>query len=211
MPATVAQKLSAFTWDARNLRYRRAGQFVSARTVKLAVRRVIRGSQADMRELTDQLIAKDITVADWRARMQGEVKNLHVAGAMAGQGGPANMTPSDYLRVARALKAQYRYLRRFAEQVDAGELDNATIRRRSEMYVNGMNGAYEAGRQASAIAAGYTYERNVLGDRHDHCRDGERPGCFDLTRRGWVAIGTMPPIGARQCLSGCGCSLKFKR
>jgi hypothetical protein len=210
MPAT-RRVTSEFTYDRRALRYRRAGKFVSSRAVKLAVRRVIRNAQAEMRAVTDQMIGGKLTVGEWRDRFRHELKNLHVSGAMAGQGGPASMTPGDYLRAGREIKSQYRYLDRFARQAAAGELSNATIRSRAAMYVNSMNGAYESGREASAIGAGYDEVRNVLGDRRDHCRTNVRVGCLDLTRQGWAAIGSIPVPGKRQCLTGCGCTLKFRK
>jgi hypothetical protein len=205
---TVRQE---FQWDRKSLRYRRNGKFVSERAVKLGVRRVIRASQAEMRAVTDEMIRGEITVGDWQARFAGELKNAHVSGAMAGQGGPANMTREDYLRVGRGLKLQYRYLDRFARQVRAGELTDDQTRRRAEMYVNSMNGAYEGGRRASAVAAGFDQERNVLGKREKHCTTKVRVGCTELTKRGWVQIESMPLPGSRNCLSGCGCSLKFRR
>lgn len=211
MPATLTIR-DQFIWDPDRLQYRRPnGQFVSVRAVKLGIRRVIRATQAEMQSLTNQMMRGELSLSDWQARFTNELKNMHVSAAMAGQGGAANMTRNDYLRVGRALKSQYRYLDRFVKQIKAGELSPSRIAARSNMYVNGMNGSYEDGRQSSAIAAGYDEVRNVLSLKEKHCHTGVRVGCPELSQQGWVAIGTMPVPGQRQCLSGCGCALKFRK
>jgi hypothetical protein len=211
MPTTRTVRAD-FQWDKRQLRYRRAGKFVSERAVKLAIRRVIRTSQAEMRALGESMARGEIDVAEFQSRFASELKNLHVSAAMAGQGGPANMTSADYLRVGRGLKSQYRYLNNFARQIGNGELNRQQIRMRSEMYIRSSNGAYEGGRRDSAIAAGYRYEKNVLGKNENHCHTGPiREGCIEVTARGWQMIGMMPLPGQRRCLSMCFCSLKFKR
>lgn len=211
MPTTRAIR-DEFSFDRKVLRYRRAGKFVSERAVKLAVRRVIRASQAEMRALGESMARGEIDVAEFQSRLASELKNLHVSGAMAGQGGPANMTAADYLRVGRGLKVQYRHLNNFARQIAAGELTRAQIRARTDMYARSMNGAFEGGRRDSAVAAGYRYERNVLGKNENHCHDSAfRVGCIELTAKGWQQIGTMPLPGSRTCLSNCLCSMKFRR
>jgi hypothetical protein len=210
VPATRAIT-DQFTWDAERLRYRRNGRFVSDRAVKLAVRRVIRNSANEMRVLADQVGRGEITIQEFQSRFASELKNLHVSGAAAGQGGLNTMARNDYLRVGRGLKEQYRYLERFAQQIKAGNLTAQQVRTRAEMYVNSMNAAHESGRRDSAIGAGFDEEKNLLGVREHHCTTKDRPGCRELTARGFVPIGTLTAVGQRQCLSWCGCSLKFRK
>lgn len=212
MPATVSIR-AQFVWDAKFARYRRVatGQWVSDRAVKLGVRRVIRQSQAEMRRLTDLLAKREITIRDWQGRMASELKNLHVSGAMAGGGGMANMTPADYGRVGRRLRFEYERLAQFARDVKARKLTPRQVAARVEMYVAGMNGTYEGVRRDKAIAAGFVEEKNLLGAREHHCHTLARVGCEELTARGWGPIGQMPLPGYRQCLNGCGCTLKFRK
>jgi hypothetical protein len=212
MPATIAVN-QTFEWSPSLLRYRRTatGKFVSDRAVKLGVRRVIRQSQAEMRALTDQMIRREITLAQWQERMRQELKNLHVSGAMAGAGGMANMTPADYGRVGYTLRFQYGRLAQFAKDAKARKLTPDQLRRRVEMYVSSVNGTYEETRRTKAIAAGFVEERNVLGKTENHCRTRDRVGCIELSRRGWGPIGFMPVPGQRQCLSACQCRLIFRK
>lgn len=210
MPATRAIR-EVFTWDKEVLRYRRAGRFVSERAVKLGVRRVMRASQAELRAIADQMASGEISLSEFQSRMASELKNLHVSGAMAGQGGPANMTANDYLRVGRKLRNEYRFLNRFTQAIADGKLDRRSIRSRTEMYVLGMNGSYEDGKRASAIASGFDQERNLLGSHEHNCSTRDRLGCPELTKLGWVQIGTLVAVGNRQCLSRCRCSLSFRR
>jgi hypothetical protein len=212
MAATVAVG-SQFTWSPTNLRYRRTatGEYVSERAVKLAVRRVIRQSQAEMRALTELMNRREITLANWQERMRQELKNLHVSGAMAGAGGMANMTAVDYGRVGQRLRFEYRRLAQFARDVKARKLTRDQVTARVEMYVAGLNGTFEETRREKAIAAGFTLERNVLGKNENHCRTGDRIGCPELSAQGWGPIGNMPAPGRRQCLSRCFCRMTYRK
>src|SRR5438874_2001637 len=110
MPASIALN-QVFEWDKVSQRYRRlaTGKFVSPRAVKRGIQIVIRNAQAEISAVTQQMIDGHSTISEWQYRMSAELKNLHVSGAMAARGGPANMTGTDYLRAARELKSQYRY------------------------------------------------------------------------------------------------------
>lgn len=203
-----------FEWDADALRYRRlsTGRFVSQRAVRLAIRRSIKISGEEMKALSEQVASGEITVGEWQARMSFEVKNLHVSSAMAARGGPANMTPADYLRAGRELKFNYGRLEIFAREIEDRKLTRKQIKNRTAMFIASAWGTYEGGRRDGAVAAGFDEERNVLGDRIKHCHDTtQRQGCVELTRLGWIRIGTMPQPGRRACLTGCGCFMKFRK
>jgi hypothetical protein len=59
-----------------------------------------------------------------------------------------------------------------------------------------------------------TMERNLLGNA-EHCQPDPRrphiPDCPSLTRKAWVAIGTLPPIGERLCVWNCRCEIEYRR
>jgi hypothetical protein len=105
---TVAVK-TRFTYNPRTLRYRdnASGRFVRGSTVKRATFAVVKGSRAEMRRLTNDMIARRMDLGEWQDRFAAEVKNLHTSLAMAGAGGMASMTPSDWGRVGQRLRFEY--------------------------------------------------------------------------------------------------------
>jgi hypothetical protein len=193
-----------FTWDAASLRYRRGGRFVSERAVKLAIRRTIRAAAAEIRGVTADVAAGRVTVADWQARMAGELKNLHLASAMAARGGRRNMTPADWLRAGREIRYQLGRLGRFAADVAAGRLTERQVLARADLYVEAADGTFENARRGAAAGV-YSQERNVLGAAENHCG-----GCLTETARGWVGLGELVPIGERACIVNCHCRYVFR-
>ena len=204
---------SRYEYNRRSMRYRdrRTGQWVSTKTVKRATIKVINASKAAMRTLAQDMAGRRIKLGEWQRRMEVEIKNLHVSMAMAGAGGMAQMTPRDYGRVGARLRFEYSRLQRFAEQIKAREVTMNMIESRVDMYVSAGHISHEAARKDQAYDQDYKYESNVLGRTDQHCRTKDRPGCIEQTRLGRVPIGSLVPVGERQCISRCDCSIKYHR
>jgi hypothetical protein len=60
---------------------------------------------------------------------------------------------------------------------------------------------YEAIQAREAASRGQTEERNVL-HAAESCSQ-----CRTLAAAGWVALGTLPPVGARICRGQCRCTI----
>lgn len=216
MPATLTSVRARYEYNPRTMRYRdtRSGRWVQRRVVKAAVTRVISAATLSMRTLARDMAAQRITLGQWQERMAAEIKSLHVATAMAGAGGMGQMKPRDYGRVGARLKFEYDRLERFAGQLADGQVTERQLLNRVEMYVASGHTTHEAARFDQAVDAGYSYESNVLGRREHHCKttpEKPRPGCLDQTARGRVPLGTLVPVGERQCLSRCGCGIAYHR
>jgi hypothetical protein len=213
---TVAVK-TRFTYNPRTLRYRdnASGRFVRGSTVKRATFAVVKGSRAEMRRLTNDMIARRMDLGEWQDRFAAEVKNLHTSLAMAGAGGMASMTPSDWGRVGQRLRFEYSRLAEFAVQLAERQFTPGQVRARVDMYCNAGNVSFEASRRAGAETAGMTEERNVLGPNENHCHTNpkrpQREGCENVSLLGWVKLGTLPAVGSRVCISNCKCTLAFRR
>lgn len=216
MAESIAVK-TRFTYNPRTLRYRdnRSGKFVKASTVKRATFAVVKASRAEMRRLSNEMIARRLDLGEWQERFAAEVKNLHTSLAMAGAGGMANMTPSDWGRVGQRLRFEYSRLAEFAVQLKNRQFTPGQVRARVDMYCNAGQISFEGSRRAGAETAGMTEERNLLGPNENHCHtDPKRPqreGCENLSLLGWVLLGTLPAVGSRVCISNCKCTLQFRR
>jgi hypothetical protein len=169
--------------------------------------RRVEGAAREMQGLARQLQAGQITTTQWRAAMREQMRDVHLFSTATVKGGWAQMTPADFGRVGARQKEQLRFLDKFAAQIDAGLPLDGRFVRRTELYgLAGRTTAHRAETRESETR-GFDQERNVLGAA-EHCQ-GDR-SCTDETRRGWVPLGSLIPIGARLCLSRCRCSREVR-
>jgi hypothetical protein len=152
-----------------------------------------------------QLKRGEISLDKWRNDMVKELKNLHLWSATAARGGWAQMNMTEFGRVGGRLNRQVVYLERFTQQVASGEqpMDGRFIRRVRD-YAHSGRGTYHRADGLLHKQKGYTQEKSVLGVA-DSC--GE---CVSEDQKGWSAIGSLTPIGSRQCLTRCHCSMEYR-
>lgn len=197
----------AFVWSEGSQRYRdeATGRFVSTRAVNAAVDQVIQVGQDHMVALSQQLQAGAITLAQWQQGMANEMKLLHVGAAAVGRGGWDQMNPSDWGWTGQRLRTQYGYLRNFAHDIATGAQPmDGRLLNRAGMYAEAARSTQREMQRRTGSLIGRSQERNVLGAA-EHCG-----GCLDATARGWVPIGSLPAIGARQCRSRCHCVIQTR-
>jgi hypothetical protein len=206
LPRVLPNIRTDFLWDESAQRYRSAstGRFISNRSIKQAVNSIIARSQRELRSLASLAANGELNLTDFQERMAGELKNLHLTAAAAGKGGWDQMRPADFGRVGAELRFQYERLELFVRHIEAGDLSPKQITARTEMYIGAANGTFEATRRSGAEDAGFSEERNILGDS-EHCGL-----CLQETAKEWQPIGSLIPIGERTCLSRCKCSLEFR-
>lgn len=204
MAKTLRQIRTGYRWDAKSLRYKTpTGRFVSVRSLKQSLNQFVRRSAKEIESLAGQVARGEITVPEWQRAMVDRVKNIHVAQAAASRGGWAQMDARAYGKVGQGLRREYRYLKKFAADVAGGKLAAGTIVSRAGMYAMRGAGVYENNRRDVATDV-FTEERNVLA-QSEHCE-----GCKAATEQGWVKVGTLVPIGSRNCLSRCLCRYAFR-
>ena len=208
MPDRRSSLTPTYTFNARSQRYRNiaTGRWVARETVRRALDTTLQRSQVDILRLGRDLQAGRLTLAEWQVSTAKTLKAAHLASAAAARGGWAQMTQADYGRVGHKLRMEYGYLTRLAGQVADGTqaLDGRFLTRLS-MYAQSPRGTYHEQERAGMREAGYTQERNVLG-MADHC-----DGCRAQTARGYVALGSLIPVGQRDCLTSCKCTIQYRK
>jgi hypothetical protein len=198
-----------FVWDTRSARYRDPvhGRFVSRQAVKAAVEQVIDGARQELHSHTQRLAAGVLNLPTWQTECAQTLRALHLASAVIGKGGRAQMTPADYGRIGARTKDQYGFLARMAGEIHSGAIDLAdepATLRRIGLYADAARATYEqSSRDSASTSAVLSWERNVLGTA-DHCDE-----CLAATASGRVPIGTLPLPGQRVCKQGCKCSLVY--
>jgi hypothetical protein len=196
-----------YRWDEVRQRYLYpSGRMVAPSTVNRALERVIRLGAEWMRGTTEQLQNGTLSLAEWQRRMANEMKQLHTGSAALGRGGWRQMSQSDWGWTGSELRRAYGFLRNFAQDIATGKqaLDGRLLTR-AAMYADAARGTHRGMQRRMAGLVGKHEERNVLGAADRHCAE-----CVDCSARGWVPIGSLPPVGSRTCLSRCKCHLDFR-
>lgn len=195
-----------FTFDPSTGRFRDAsGALVREDSIRAALDVVLASSAQAMREMTQSLVDGSLSLAGWQALMMSEVKTANLIGATLGHGGWALMDQSAFGWTGQRIRAQYAYLRGFAQDIAAGRqrLDETALSR-ATLYAEAARQTHRAAQGRLAEQFGAQQERNVLGAA-DHCA-----GCLSATAQGWVPIGTLVPCGSRNCLSRCHCYITYR-
>ena len=190
-----------FTWNARAGRYRdAAGRFVSPRQVRAYLDQMIDKEQRAMMRAARVFRTSNWTASDlatFERVMRDGIKTTHVLSAMAAKGGYAQMTNRDYGRVGQTVRFHYGKLEDWMRQVADGTAPlDGRFAMRAGMYAGASLGTYYRVSGDVALAAGYT--------------DRSCDTCVAQTARGPVPIGTLVPIGQRQCLGNCRCTIEYR-
>jgi len=196
-----------FEFVSKSGRYRDplTGRFISRDTVRSLLDQAIAKSQQAIQSASDQLRRGELSLDDWQALMRLELKRVHIGSEMLVQGGRAQMTASDWGRVGQRVRTQYNFLADFAKQLAAGAIrTDGSFLARAKMYPASARPAFHDSLGDQLTGLGYTHERSILHPA-EHC-----PTCVSEAERGYVPIGTLIPIGERDCLGNDRCSMLYK-
>lgn len=195
-----------YTWDARTARYRRDGRFVSRQQVRTWLDEALDAAGVRTGLLAERLRAGKIDLVSWQVRMAREVKNVQLYSAAAAKGGWAQLSPADLGRVGQSVQTQLRYLNRFAQDIRTGKqpLDGNMVAR-ARLYAQSGRQMYHRTERLEMETRGYTQERSIRY-AGDSC-----PGCVSEAAKGWVRIGSMVPIGQRDCKGNDRCSVEYRK
>lgn len=195
-----------YEWDEGLGRYRNAatGRLVATTEIRAALDRAIRAEGLRARDLSEQLRANAITMREWDAGMREVVKNTQLFSAAAGRGGWAQLGPREWGMVGQRVRVQYEYLAQFNAELRAGLGRDGLFLNRAQSYAGAGRPLYYQVEQDVRKATGATEERSVLHPA-DHC-----VGCTAQAASGWVPIGTATPIGERDCLNNCICTMEYR-
>jgi len=193
-----------FTWDAARGRYWDAlGQLVPESAIRASLDALIAHGQARSAVLAQRLAEGHLSLLDFRAAMQDELKAGHAASAMLAAGGRAQMTPALRGALGARLRGEYDYLANLSLDWAQGRMTPAQLGARVAMYPEAVYGTYEAGRLRAAVARGETEGRSVLGGSRESCDQ-----CRSEAGAGWRPLAEIAPIGSRSCRSRCRCTIE---
>lgn len=178
---------------------------MSRQEVRRALDTALMREQRKISRLAIELRTNRITINQWQLAMRTATKNVHLYSAAAARGGFAQMRKSDFGRVGAALRKQYTYIDRLAGEIGGGLPLDGRFLSRVQLYAQSGRSSYVDHDMRLHRDLGYGEERSHLGVA-DHCDE-----CVAADAMGWQPIGSITPIGSRQCLSRCKCSMSYRR
>lgn len=195
-----------YTWDARARQYRGDdGRFVPRTAVRVALDEFIDRAALRIEADARLLQAGRISLIDWQLRTEKNIKLIHTASAAIAAGGWAQATAKDWSAAANRIKAQYRYLERFARQIEDGLPLDGRFLTRAASYGTAGSGTYEKVLRGRDLASGLVIEeRRRLHSLHP-C-----PACILYADADWQPPGVLPDIG-EDCECGSRCRCTFER
>lgn len=193
-------------WDESRMRYTSKGRVIKWPAVWKALDKVREVGKSRVTILSEQLVAKSITLDRWLLLVRDEVKTMHTLAAGIAQGGVAQMSPADLFRLQRVTKQQYSYLQAFHMQLaDGTQPFDGRFFLRTRMYIGASHMTASETQREQMSMAGFEEEKNLL-DSGDNC-----DSCLDAESQGWVPIGSLPSVGDRTCLTNCRCELIYRK
>ena len=145
------------------------------------------------------------SVRDWALQMAGISKVTALIAAALAVGGWAQIDP-ELPEIEAFVASELGYLNDFADDVAARRVPlDGRFYRRAALYGMAGWGFYMLMRQRRARARAFNEERSVLDPGAEHCSQ-----CQDEEAQGWQPIGSLIPVGSRQCRSHCRCRMQYR-
>ena len=163
-----------YVWNADERRYRdtSTGRWVSAARVREAAQQIVENGVSQSEALAELVISGQLSPEDWEAQFRETLKRRSLSNYMLGRGGRNTMAAADYGRVGAYLRGEYKLLRLFRADIEAGNVTPSQIRARSRQYFNSARILFEKGK-----AAAYDLVNKLPsypGDGHQTCQQGCR-------------------------------------
>jgi len=201
-----------YYWDELVGRYRgKDGRFVGRDTVYAYVNQSLNISSNVSQALSSWVYDGNISVNDWKLAMRAEIKDEYIRQYLSFAGGRYNMTQADWGSIGGMLKEQYKYLDGFANDIASGDMTEAQIAARAQMYINSAREGRERAREKSALKADYDEVYWEVNGALENCG-----GCIEFNQMSWQLIEdnpykeAYPGSGDTVCLTNCGCQLVYK-
>jgi len=195
--------LNTTSYDNRSQRWRDSstGRFISEDRVNQEMFALTEKTYSTLESLTRSLYAGNIDLAQWQIGVASELKDAHLAQAMFGAGGRANMGNVEWGRVGQTLREQYGYLDKFAQDIASGNVSEAMALSRIDHYGDSSRQSYWNE---------YVEHSDGLLDWHLGATEKHCGRCPEIAAGGPYTketIPSMPGDGSTPCLGHCDCTV----
>ena len=150
--------------------------------------------------------------AAWLLIMQMLLRRMHVQNAALGAGGYDQISQDDWLRIQRTVKDDIDRLVRFGQEIENGDLSEAQINARINLYIGTARATYWLAQAIPHVEKDETIIERRRMTPADHCE-----WCVYLEDVGWQPVGILPAPGVFVdgwddgcCGSNCHCRKERK-
>lgn len=212
-PAASGRRFG-YVYDPETKRYTNVvtGRIVTEAQLRHYVFNVSNQASLRMKKSTQQLIAGVILLAAWYEEMRDLMSALYRTVFILSIGGFLFEDDTARNLFYLLVLPQFGRLDNFERQLETGrqKLDGSALNR-AGLYGGYGNGLWQNIGLEGAKKKGRTKARRVLGPAEIHCHDSnDRPGCWELWKKGWMPISEMVPIGEATCYSNCQCHIRYR-
>jgi len=197
-----------WAWDKKVGRYRdqETGRFLPVDQVRKWANESIAASEDAASQLAKMAADGSLRASEINTTFRESIKGEYIRQYLVGIGGEGRMTQADWGSIGGMLKEQYGHLDDFVKEIAAGNLTEAQIRVRMDMYINSAREAYERAQLKVAKNTDKKEESWMLG-QSEHCDD-----CLAYADEGWQPLGHFPSPGAGKtvCLTNCQCHKEYR-
>lgn len=143
----MASERWVYVAQARQYRDATTGRFLPAATVAQLRDEFTTANLANVTRLAARLALGEIDVRAWEQAMRALVRAVFLGQYALGRGGIGALQTVDRMRVGALVGEQWGFLHAFAAEVAAGDLSEAQIAARSQLYVESSARAESEGHQ----------------------------------------------------------------
>lgn len=176
------------------------GRAVKAAAVRRQLDRIMAGLENEAKAL-----AGSNDPMAWSLAMVGIIKTTALVGAAFAAGGWSR-TDAFSRDIEESVADEISYLALFADEVEEGIVPrDGRFVRRAMMYAAAGWALYNSVLGTRAKIIGHNQERSVLDPGAEHCQE-----CVIEADKDWRPIGSLVPIGGRQCRANCRCFMEYR-
>lgn len=136
----------AYSYDPISHVYLKDGTPLSWGIINDARESYLAAQSREARRIAGMLTSGEFSLDQWLQEMRSLVKRTYVSSYILGRGGRSNMGYGDWGRIGGLLTRQYRFLLAFASDISLGNLSDAQIAARAELYIHSAVQAFERAR-----------------------------------------------------------------
>lgn len=196
--------IGLFAFTVGGLYYLSSGASLPWTTVDEALRQTIANSNDQIDELYDDLASGAIGLDEWRRQMAEYIRQGQIAAAVLQRGGFWSMTDLDWIMVQDSITDQIEALVGLYGRLQSGDTPlDGRLRTWMKMYNWAARATYFMFENEQQASRGATHYENIL-HANESCA-----GCIAESSKGIVPIGSLVPIGQRDCLSHCLCTYEY--
>lgn len=195
----------ATKWNPSKATYQTAkGKEIPYESVRGSIEKVAADTSAKLRNLTQQFVDKKIDLPSWSTQSEALIRKSLISSGQIAAGGKAQLSASLNGKLGSIVKFHLGKFRDMGLARERGEVSDAQLLARADMYADATVGTYEQIHHKVKSDAGYKQVKNILGSG-ESCSE-----CLAITALGYMPTAKFKPPGTRKCMSRCKCGSHYK-